>query len=119
MSHYKCSNCGSLLGQGYGFCKDCTPKEYLDFMQEVDRRTKSNGCGCFLTEKLKYYERLMVTIGLYDKYKNAVEAYNRCLPLEEPEIALLSLEGLKANVLKIVESLRKDIDKLEEKVNES
>lgn len=119
MSHYKCSNCGSLLGQSYGFCKDCTPKDYLAFTQEVDRRTKLNRCGSFLTEKLKAYERLIVTIGLYDKYKTAVEAYNRSLPIEEPELALLSLEELKANVLKIVESLRKDIDKLEEKINES
>ena len=35
MAHYDCSNCGVYGGIGWGICKHCTPKEYLDLYQEV------------------------------------------------------------------------------------
>ena len=26
-----CNNCGAVGGDGYGFCRHCTPKEYMDY----------------------------------------------------------------------------------------
>lgn len=36
MAHYDCSNCGSYMGVAFGYCDDCTPKEYKDITHELN-----------------------------------------------------------------------------------
>ena len=35
MAHYECSNCGASMGIDFGFCKNCTPKEYFIIKEEL------------------------------------------------------------------------------------
>ncbi len=38
MSHYDCSDCGSMMGLRYGKCHNCTPKEVLDLGAELNEK---------------------------------------------------------------------------------
>lgn len=40
MSHYDCDNCGAYGGIDWGYCEECTPKEYLDAKKRIQDETK-------------------------------------------------------------------------------
>jgi len=35
MSHYDCNDCGASMGISFGYCNNCTPKEYFDIKEEL------------------------------------------------------------------------------------
>ena len=35
MAHYDCSDCGYGMGIAFGYCVNCTPKEYFDLKEKI------------------------------------------------------------------------------------
>lgn len=60
MAHYDCSNCGAHMGIGFGYCRECTPKEY----RELDSLHKSEFNRIYndIMERHKEYARNMARI---------------------------------------------------------
>lgn len=69
MSHYDCKNCDAINGIDFGYCKECTPKEYFEIQKKMSKI--DNEISDIVTKKLEK-ERCR----LMNKYLEKSEWYN-------------------------------------------
>jgi hypothetical protein len=63
-----CNNCGAVGGDGYGFCRHCTPNEYMDYyFTKIPNVHKKS-------EEIKY------DIDHYEEYVKVRQLYNKHIP---------------------------------------